>query len=163
MTDQTTPATPNELLSENHDLLYKLLAVIETHVNQLVERKVNEIFDSHATMTLINEKTEEMLREIAKDLMDEHESDYEHNSTDDISDTVATYVHNIDLADKVKYAVQECMSDGDYATEDRVQEMIDESDYVTESRVHEMVEEQVQEAIDEHDYEESVKQVLRNI
>jgi len=44
-----------------------------------------------------------------------------------------------------------------------VQEMIDESDYVTESRVHEMVEEQVQEAIDEHDYEESVKQVLRNI
>jgi len=140
MTDQTTPATPNELLNENHDLLYKLLAVIETHVNQLVERKVNEIFDSHATMTLINEKTEERLREIADDAIGVHESDFEHHSTDDISDTVATYVHNIDLADKVKYAVHELMSDGDYPTEERVQEMIDE-----------------------HDYEESVKEVLRNI
>jgi hypothetical protein len=159
MTDQTPINTP-----EQHSVLIDNIGkYLVGMIEGIVERKVNEIFDSHATMTLINEKTEERLREIAEAVIDVHEGDFEHHSTDDISDTVATYVHNIDLADKVKYAVHELMSDGDYATEDRVQEMIDESDYVTESRVHEMVEEQVQEAIDEHDYEESVKQVLRNI
>ena len=142
MNDTTTtqPATPNELLSENHDLLYKLLAVIETHVNQLVERKVQQIFESHATIALIADKTEEHIREIAKDLMDEHESDYEHNSTDDISDTVATHISHYEFGDQIRRSVEEIISDGDYATEERVQEMIDE-----------------------HDYEESVKEVLRNI
>ena len=140
MTDATTPATPNELLSENHDLLYKLLAVIETHVNQLVERKVNEIFDSHATMALINEKTEEHIREIAKELVDEHESDNDHESRDDISDTVATHISQYEFGDQIRRSVEEILSDGDYATEERVEEMIGE-----------------------HDFEESVKEVLRNI
>lgn len=139
-TTNPTPATPNELLSENHDLLYKLLAVIENHVNELVERKVNAIFQSYATMTLIDEQTVERIEAIVKDKMDEHESDYEHNSVDDIVDTVATHISHHDFSDTIRRSVEEIISDGDYPTEERVQEMIDE-----------------------HDYEESVKEVLRNL
>jgi polyhydroxyalkanoate synthesis regulator phasin len=141
MTDNTnTPATPNELLSENHDLLYKLLAVIENHVNELVERKVNAIFQSYATMTLIDEQTVERIEEIVKDRMDEHEGDYDHPSNDDVSDLVATHVAHTDWGDTLRRSVEEIISDGDYPTEERVQEMMDDIDL-----------------------EEKVKDVLRNI
>lgn len=132
MTDTNTtptPATPNELLSENHDLLYKLLAVIENHVNELVERKVAQIFQSHATMALIDEKTEERLREIADDAIGVHESDFEHHSTDDISDTVATHIHNHDWSHNIKRSVEEILSDGDYCTEERAQELAQDAIY----------------------------------
>jgi len=69
-----------------------------------------------------------------------HESDFEHNTNDDISDTVATHIAHHDFSDTIRRSVEEIISDGDYPTEERVQEMIDE-----------------------HDYEESVKEVLRNI
>jgi hypothetical protein len=141
MTDNTnTPATPNELLSENHDLLYKLLQVIESHVGELVERKVNQIFESHATMSLIDAKTEGMLRDIARECMDEHEGDFEHLSNDDINDTVATHIAHHDFSDTIRRSVEEIISDGDYPTEERVQEMMDDIDL-----------------------EEKVKEVLRNI
>jgi hypothetical protein len=140
----TTPATPNELLSENHDLLYKLLAVIETHVNQLVERRVNDIMQSHATLALIDEKMEDRLREIAKELVDEHESDNDHATGDDVRDTVATEINEHDFSSSIKQAVYEILSDGDYATEERVEEMLAE---------HEA----------DIDIEEKVKDVLRNI
>lgn len=141
MTDNTpTPATPNELLSENHDLLYKLLAVIETHIAQLVERKVQQIFESHATMALIDEKTKDLLEEMIDEKLTEHVGDYDHESRDDISDTVATHIAHHDFSDNIRRSVEEIMSDGDYATEERVQEMIDGVDH-----------------------EEKVKEVLRNI
>jgi len=140
MTDNTTPATPNELLSENHNLLYKLLQVIENHVNELVEAKVNAIFQSHATMTLIDEKTDARITDIVNAAIEIHEGDYEHNSTDDISDTVATYVNHTDWSGVIRRSVEEIISDGDYPTEERVQEMMDDIDL-----------------------EEKVKDVLRNI
>jgi hypothetical protein len=141
MNDTTNPTTATPAVNPTRDFINSLIDQFSLHIEGLVERKVIEIFQSHATMALIDEKTEERIKEIAKDLMDEHEGDYEHHSTDDISDTVATYVHNIDLADKVKYAVQECMSDGDYVTEDRVVDIV----------------------TDEIDFEEKVKEVLRNL
>ena len=138
--NDTTHPTPNETISENHDLLWKLINTFNQHVNELVEAKVNNIMQSHATMALIDEKTEERIRDIAGDLIAEHEADHDHESRDDISDTVATHIAHTDFSDTIRRAVEEIISDGDYPTEERVQEMIDE-----------------------HDYEESVKEVLRNI
>ena len=140
-TTNPTPATPNELLSENHDLLYKLLAVIENHVNELVEKKVNDIMQSHATMALIDEKTEDRLREIAADLITEHEGDYSHESRDDIGEMISTAIAYTDFGPQVKQAVEEILSDGDYVTEDRVVDIV----------------------TDEIDFEEKVKEVLRNL
>lgn len=142
MNDNTTPATPNELLSENHNLLYKLLQVIENHVNELVERKVNEIMQSHATMALIDDKMKDYIADLVKEKMDEHESDHDHDheSRDDISDAIATHIAHHDFSDTIRRSVEEIISDGDYPTEERVEEMIDDIDF-----------------------EEKVKEVLRNI
>lgn len=139
MTDNTTP-TPNETISENHDLLWKLINTFNQHVNELVEKKVAQIFQSHATMALISDATEDRIREIADEAVREHESDNDHESRDDISDAIATHIAHIDFSDNIRRSVEEIINDGDYATEERVQEMIDE-----------------------HDFEESVKEVLRNI
>lgn len=137
MTDNTTP---NETISENHDLLWKLINTFNQHVNELVEKKVAQIFQSHATMSLIDEKTEQRIVDIVDAAITEHESENEHPSNDDVSDLVATHIAHIDFSDNIRRAVEEIINDGDYATEERVQEMIDE-----------------------HDFEESVKEVLRNI
>lgn len=139
MTDNT-PATPNETISENHDLLWKLINTFNQHINELVERKVNEIFQSHATMSLIDEKTEDRIREIADEAVREHESDNDHESRDDISDAIATHIAHTDFTEVIRRSVEEIINDGDYATEERVEELIGE-----------------------HDFEESVKEVLRNI
>ena len=142
MNDTTTtqPATPNELLSENHDLLYKLLAVIETHVNQLVERKVNQVMQNHSMLNFIDDAFSDRIREIADEAVREHEGDYEHPSNDEVSDIAMTHIVHHNFEEQIGRAVETLLSDGDYATGERVQEMIDE-----------------------HDYEESVKEVLRNI
>lgn len=139
-TTNPTPATPNELLSENHNLLYKLLQVIENHVNELVEKKVNDIMQSHATMRLIDEKTEQLMRNIADEAVTEHEHDNDHPTNDDVSDQIATHVAHIDFSDNIRRSVEEIISDGDYPTEERVEEMIDDIDF-----------------------DEKVKEVLRNL
>jgi hypothetical protein len=114
-----------------------LLGMIEG----IVERKVNEIMQSHATMALIDEKTEGRIREIAIELIEEHESDQPHESRDDNVDLVATHIAHHDFSDSIKQAVQEILSDGDYVTEDRVVDIV----------------------TDEIDFEEKVKEVLRNL
>lgn len=147
MTDTNTtptPATPNELLSENHDLLYKLLAVIENHVNELVERKVVQIMESHATITLINHETRDIIEQMVTEKMTEHEQDYDHYSADDISDTVATHVAHIDFTDNIRRSVEEIISDGDYCTEERAQELAEG-------------------LIDDIDWEDKVKEGLRGM
>jgi hypothetical protein len=146
MTDNTyTP--PTAAVEDRHatkleavTLLTKLLAVFNEHIDQQVERKVNEIMQSHATLALIDEKTEERIRGIAGDLIAEHEADHDHESRDDISDTVATHIAHHDFSDTIRRSVEEIISDGDYPTEERVQEMMDDIDL-----------------------EEKVKEVLRNI
>jgi hypothetical protein len=162
--NDTTTTQPATNTPEQHNVLIDSIGkYLVGMIESIVERKVQQIFESHATLALIADRTEQNLRDIAKQVMDEHEGDYEHPSNDEVSDIAMTHIVHHNFDDQIRRSVETLLSDGDYATEERVQEMIDESDYVTESRVHEMVEEQVQEAIDEHDYEESVKQVLRNI
>lgn len=126
MTDNNTPATPNELLSENHDLLYKLLAVIETHIAQLVERRVQQIFESHATMALIDEKTEDRIAELVEDRIRVHEGDCDHVDRDEVSDTVATHIAHHDFSDNIRRSVEEIMSDGEYAIDfdEKVKEVL---------------------------------------
>lgn len=113
-------------------------------IEGIVERKVNQIFQSHATMALIDEKTKDLLRDIAADLITEHEQDFEHHSTDDISDTVATHIAHYNFDDQIRRSVEEILSDGDYCTEERATELAGD-------------------ACADIDFEEKVKEVLRNI
>jgi len=106
----------------------------------LVEKKINDIMQSHATMALIDEKTKELIEGMVEDRVLEHESDFDHPSNDDVSDLVATHINHYNFEEMLRGAVEQIVRDGDYATEERVEELIGE-----------------------HDFEESVKEVLRNI
>lgn len=139
MNDTTNPTTNTP--EQHHVLIDSIGKYLVGMIEGIVERKVNEIMQSHATMALIDDKTEERIAAIVEEKMDEHTSDYEHHSTDDISDTVATYVAHHDFSNNVKQAVEEIMNDGDYVTEDRVVDIV----------------------TDEIDFEEKVKEVLRNL
>jgi hypothetical protein len=147
MNDTTNP-TLTAAVEDRHatkmeavTLLPKLLAVFNEHIDQQVERKVNDIMQSHATMALIDEKMEDRLRDIAKEVMDEHEGDYSHLSNDDVHEEISTQFAHTDFSPQIRQAVEEIISDGDYVTEDRVVDIV----------------------TDEIDFEEKVKEVLRNI
>jgi hypothetical protein len=140
MHNTTATPTPQEPKDVANDLLQNILAVLVKHIDARVESKVNEIMENHATLNFINDAFSDRIRDIAVEVVQEHEADYVHPSNDDISDTVATHIAHHDFSDTIRRSVEEIISDGDYPTEERVQEMIDE-----------------------HDYEESVKEVLRNL
>ena len=135
-TNQTPINTPEQHTVLMDSIAKYMLGMIES----IVERKVNEIMQNHSTLNFIDDAFSDRIREIAKELVDEHESDNDHESRDDVSDTVATHIAHHDFSDTIRRSVEEILSDGDYATEERVEEMIGE-----------------------HDFEESVKEVLRNI
>ena len=126
---------------ETVTLLTELLSAVNAHINNLVDARVNQIFEAHATVKQLDEQWEERIKGFVQEAIDEHETDYDHPTNDDISDTVATHIAHIDFTDNIRRSVEEILSDGDYATEDRV------IDIVT----------------DELDIEEKVKEVLRNI
>lgn len=140
-TTQNPTNTPETHTPETHTVLMNSIAkYMLGMIEGIVEQKVRAIFDSHATMALINNETEERIRTIVQECIEEHECDNDHYSIDDISDQVTTQIQHYEFDDQIKRSVEEILNDGDYATEERVQEMIDE-----------------------HDFEESVKEVLRNI
>lgn len=135
-TNQTPTNTP-----EQHTVLIDSIGkYLVGMIESIVERKVVQIMESHATITLINHETRDIIEQMVNEKMVEHEHDYDHPSNDDVSDLVATHINHYNFEEMLRGAVEQIMSDGDYATEERVQEMIDE-----------------------HDFEESVKEVLRNI
>lgn len=141
--ESSTP-TPNETISENHDLLWKLVNTFNEHVNALVEKKVNEIFTNHATLALVSEEMKAQLSVMVDEAINEHESDYDHPSNDEVSDQIATHVAHIDFTDNIRRSVEEIMSDGDYCTEERATELAED-------------------AVNDIDFEEKVREALQEI
>lgn len=138
--DTTTP-TNTPAVNPTRDFINNLIDQFSLHIEGIVERKVAEIFQSHATMTLIDEKTEDRIAELIEDRVRLHEGDCDHVDRDEVSDTVATHIAHTDFSDQIRKAVEEILSDGDYVTEDRVVDIV----------------------TDEIDFEEKVKEVLRNL
>lgn len=122
---------------ETVTLLTELLSAVNAHINNLVDARVNQIFEAHATVKQLDEQWEERIKGFVQEAIDEHESEYQHVDRDEVDDRIGSYISNIDLSDKVNYAVQEILSDGDYPNEERVTEMIDEADI--EDRVKEVL------------------------
>jgi hypothetical protein len=118
-------------------LLTALFGVFDNHIKHLVDQRVNAIFEAHATMKQLDEQWEQRIRGYIQESMDEHETDYDHPTNDDISDTVATHIAHIDFTDNIRRSVEEIITDGDYPNEERVTEMIDEADI--EDRVKEVL------------------------
>lgn len=112
-------------------LIFALTGVFETHIKQLVDARVNQIFEAHATVKHLDEQWEERIKGYVAEAIEEHEGDYSHIDRDDIEGIVANetaaQLDNHDFERQIKTAVQDILSDGDYTTEDRVTEMIDEA------------------------------------
>lgn len=139
MTDLNT-TTPTNTPEQHSVLIDSIGKYLVGMIEGIVERRVNSILETHATLKLLDEKTELRITQIVEELIDEHVSDYDHTTTDEVSDMIATHIAHTDFTPQVESSVRDLLNDGDYTDEDRVRELIDE-----------------------HDFEESVKEVLRNI
>lgn len=138
-TTQTNTPEPNPPLKAlPHELLIaQVLTAFDSYIVRVVDQRVNQIFEAHATMKQLDDQWEQRIRGYIQESMDEHETDYDHPTNDDISDTVATHIAHIDLTNQIQNAVHEIITDGDYPNEERVTEMIDEADI--EDRVKEVL------------------------
>lgn len=126
---------------ETVTLLTELLSAVNAHINQLVDARVNAIFEAHATVKQLDEQWEQRIKGYVSEMLDAHEGEYNHVDSDEIDDRIGSYVAHHDFSDQIKRSVEEIMSDGDYVTEDRVVDIV----------------------TDEIDFEEKVKEVLRNL
>lgn len=118
-------------------LLTALFGVFDNHIKHLVDQRVNQIFEAHATMKQLDEQWEERIKGFVQEAIDEHEVDHQHVDRDEVDDRIDTHIAHHDFSDQIKRAVEEIMVDGDYPNEERVTEMIDEADI--EDRVKEVL------------------------
>ncbi len=138
-----TTQTPTQTLNNptTEQLLTALFGVFDNHIKHLVDQRVNAIFEAHATVKQLDEQWEQRIKGYIGEMLDNHEGEYNHVDRDEIDDRIGTYIAHHDFSDQIKRSVEEILSDGDYVTEDRVVDIV----------------------TDEIDFEEKVKEVLRNI
>jgi len=111
-----------------------LREMINEQIDKLVEEKVAAIMQSHATLALISQEQ----RDIMQSLIDEHESEHDHDgfcTTGDMREVAEEVVMEIDLSEKIDRAL---------------------------SRTN-IVEDIVETALDDIDWEEKVREGLVNI
>ena len=125
---------PTPALIHRKSIDEMLREMINEQIDKLVEEKVAAIMQSHATLALISQEQ----RDIMQSLIDEHESEHDHDgfcTTGDMREVAEEVVMEIDLSEKI----------------DRVL-----------SRTN-IVEGIVETAIDDIDWEEKVREGLVNI
>jgi hypothetical protein len=138
-TTQTNTPEPNPPLQAlPHELLIaQVLTAFDSYIVRVVDARVNQIFEAHATVKQLDEQWEERIKGFVQEAIDAHEVDYQHVDRDEIDDRIGTYIAHHDYSDTIQRAVQEIITDGDYPNEERVTEMIDEADI--EDRVKEVL------------------------
>lgn len=129
--------TPTNTPAQHAVLIDSVAKYMLGMIHSIVDARVNAIFEAHATMKQLDDQWEQRIRGYIQESMDEHETDYDHPTNDDISDTVATHIAHIDFTENIRRSVEEIINDGDYPNEERVTEMIDEADI--EDRVKEVL------------------------
>ena len=132
--DTAETILPKPALIHRKSIDEMLREMINEQIDKLVEEKVAAIMSSHATLALISQEQ----RDIMQSLIDEHESEHDHDgfcTTGDMREVAEEVVMEIDLSEKI----------------DRVL-----------SRTN-IVEGIVETAIDDIDWEEKVREGLVNI
>jgi len=125
---------PTPALIHRKSIDEMLREMINEQIDKLVEEKVAAIMQSHATLALISQEQ----RDIMQSLIDEHESEHDHDgfcTTGDMREVAEEVVMEIDLSEKIDRAL---------------------------SRTN-IVEGIVETAIDDIDWEEKVREGLVNI
>ena len=125
---------PKPALIHRKSIDEMLREMINEQIDKLVEEKVAAIMQSHATLALISQEQ----RDIMQSLIDEHESEHDHDgfcTTGDMREVAEEVVMEIDLSEKIDRAL---------------------------SRTN-IVEDIVDNKIDDIDWEEKVREGLVNI
>jgi hypothetical protein len=123
-----------------------LRELINEQIDKLVEEKVAAIMQSHATMALISQEQ----RDIMQSLIDEHESEHDHDgfcTTGDMREVAEEVVMEIDLSEKIDRAISRSS-----AVEEALEEKFDDK-----------FDERFDEKLDDIDWEEKVREGLVNI
>jgi hypothetical protein len=142
MDEPATPQQPTHAV--HHTLIDTLLSQFTAHIDMLVETKFNAMLANRNTLKLMDEEMhkqiENMIENMIENAMDTHEADQDHPAT--------VLVEQV-AADTARATLAE------YA---RKQE-----GWVTEDQVKDIITQHVDEELDSIDWEEKVKDVLRDM
>jgi len=128
----------------HHALIDTLLSQFTKHIDMLVETKFNAMLTNRNALTLLNDEMLAHVRQVSKDaaqeLLDAHEADNEHNDTAEVEQIAA---------DTARDTLAE------YASK--------QEGWVTVDQVNDLITEHVDEELDRIDWDEKVKDVLREM
>ena len=147
-TTQTFPPTPTPTPTPNqtmafvlmHNVMNSFMEQIEQVIALKVEAKLQDILTSRNTLQLMDETMMLRIEAMVENAMDHHTQNYEHHDSDDLENLAA---------DKARETMKE------YAER--------EEGWVTQDRVNDIVTERIDEEIDAIDWDERVKEVLREM
>ena len=138
--------TPSETLIKG--IIQYAAGFLEGYIQTEVKRIVTEALETRNTLELFNDDFDTRVRAIVDEVvdtaMDDHTSTYRHYDEDDIHDSARSVAESV-------------MDDMDVS--EKVSDAVSEQDLVDESRAEEIA----QEAVDNIDWEQQVRQALSNI
>lgn len=134
----TNPHTPTHAV--HHTLIDTLLSQFTAHIDMLVETRFNALVETRNTLALLDDSMEKKIEAMIENVMDNHTQNYEHCGTEEIEGIAA---------DQARETLKE------YAER--------QEGWVTKDQVQDIITEHVDEELDRIDWEEKVKDVLREM
>ena len=143
MDDKQTALPQTPILPSNH-LLVALMETVDAYVNKLVETKFQAMVENRRTLALMDQALETMIDQKIEAAVtvaiDRHEDNEEHHTQEDIEQMAA---------DTARETLRE------YAER--------QEGWVTKDQVNDLITEHVDEELDRIDWEEKVKDVIRDM
>jgi maltodextrin utilization protein YvdJ len=140
MDDSNQPTPPGSQHHVAHSFINLFLEAVTKHIDMLVETKFNAMVENRRALTLMDEALERRINDKITEAMAEHEINEDHLTREDIEGIAS---------DAARGALKE------YA---RTQE-----GWVTEDEVKDIITQHVDEEIDGIDWDERVKDVIRDL
>lgn len=140
MDDSNQPTPPGSQHHVAHSFINLFLEAVTKHIDMLVETKFNAMVENRRALTLMDEALERRINDKITEAMAEHEINEDHLTREDIEGIAS---------DAARDALKE------YA---RTQE-----GWVTEDEVKDIITQHVDEEIDGIDWDERVKDVIRDL
>jgi hypothetical protein len=121
ITVDTTNGNP-QVAQPPSPLMTSLLAVLESHISDLVIQQVSRILVNHTTMKMIDEGFKQQVKEIAKEAIEDAISDHndeeyhlsESHIDDKIESEVESRISDHDFDSQISDAVNDAINDFDF-------------------------------------------------
>jgi hypothetical protein len=134
----TNPHTPSHAVA--HSLIDALLSQFTAHIDMLVETKFNALVQNRNALALLDDTMERKIEDMIDKAIIDHEINHDHYSDSDITQIAA---------DQARETLSE------YAER--------QEGWVTKDQVNDLITEHVDEELDRIDWDEKVKDVLREM